>query len=457
MLKITKNKKITPFLIIILIIVTGGFKCGGPPEGLTPGKPKPITLEYWKVHEDSFNISPLVEQYQSLHPHINIRYRNFTAQEYEDELLRAFAEDRGPDIFSIHTTWLREYQPLIVPLPPTTTVEYQIEKGTVKKETYTELRTKKTISLRDLKILFPDVVFDNQVINSQIYGLPLSIDTLALFYNRDLLNNVGITAPPKTWDQFKNQVVQLTKQDQKGNIIQAGAAIGTADNINRSTDILSLLMLQNGTQMTDARGFATFNEVPEGYTREVKPSVEALNFYTSFASPAKQVYTWNTKMPNSLEAFMSGQTAFFFGYAYHLPTIKAQAPKLNFDIAEVPQIGKPVNFANYWVETVSKKSQDIDEAWDFISFITTDVENNKKFIEASRKPTALRELINEQLDDLELAPFASQLITAKSWYKGKNARAAEEIFKTMIKENRLGLKSTEEIIETAATKINQTL
>ena len=457
MAKRFKNKKLYWLLAITVILVTSGFKCGAPPAGLTPGKPESITLNYWKVWEDSFNISELVELYQKEHPHIAISYRNLTAEEYENELLRAFAEDRGPDIFSINTTWMRAYQTLIQPLPPEIKIQYVIQKGTIKKETFTELRTLKTLTLRDVKSLYPDVVYDNQVIDSQIYGLPLSIDTLALYYNRDLLNNAGITSPPKTWDEFRSQVSQLTKLDLKGNVIQAGAAIGTADNVARAADILSLLMMQDGTVMTDSRGFATFDKVPENYNRAVKPSVEALNFYTSFASPAKQSYTWNVKMPNSLQAFMSGSVAFFFGYAYHLPIIKAQAPKLNFEITEVPQVGNPVNFASYWAETVSKKSKHLDEAWDFILFITANSENNKKFLERSQKPTALRMLIDAQKDDLELAPFANQLISSRSWYKGKNASAAEKIFNSMINDDILGNLPTANIIDLGVNKINQTL
>jgi multiple sugar transport system substrate-binding protein len=450
------SKIISVLAIIFLVLILTGFKCGGPPAGLIPGKPQPITLNYWRVYGESSNLQDLIALYQQQHPQVTINYRNFTPEEYEDELLNALAEDRGPDIFSIQTTWLRKYQSKILPLPPTLTIPYQVESGTIKKETYTQMRTQKTISLLDLRNLFPDVVTDNQVINGQIYGLPLSIDTLALYYNRDLLNNAGISSPPKTWDEFREDVIKLTKQDTKGNIIQAGAAIGTADNVVRSSDILGLLMMQNGTPMTNEQGYATFNQVPQGYGRAGSPGLEALNFYTSFASPATQAYTWNSKMPSSLESFENGKTAFFFGYAYQIPIIKTQAPKLNFEIAPVPQISNPINFANYWVETVSKKSAHQNEAWDFILFITTNKNNNKIFLSKAHLPTALRELISSQLDDLELSAFASQILTAKSWYKGKNAQAAEQIFKDMINQNLEGAMPAEQIINLAVSKINQT-
>ncbi|MBN1326024.1 extracellular solute-binding protein [Candidatus Falkowbacteria bacterium] len=451
-----KTTKIIIFFLLAALLVTSGFKCGGPPAGLTLGKPQPVTLEYWKVFEESSDVQDLISAYQKEHPHIVINYRNFTYDEYEKQLVRALAEDRGPDIFSINTTWMREYQSLISPLPATVTIAYQVTKGTIKKETYTEMRTKKTLTLRDVKALFPDVIYDNQVINDQIYGLPLSIDTLALYYNRDLLNNAGISNPPTNWDEFREDVIKLTKQDSKGNIIQSGAAIGTATNVARSPDIISLLMMQNGTPMTDSNGYATFNQKPTGYQRELPPAAEALNFYNGFASPATQSYTWNENLPNSLESFMSGKTAFFFGYAYNLSTIKARAPKLNFEIAKMPQVGTPINFANYWTETVSKKSKNQNEAWDFIIFMTTNEEMNKTYLQKSRLPIALRNLIITQTDDLELAPFADQILTSRSWYKGKDAEASDKILEEMISGNLEGILKTNEIVSLAVQKINQT-
>ncbi|OGY41448.1 MAG: hypothetical protein A2Y82_00850 [Candidatus Buchananbacteria bacterium RBG_13_36_9] len=456
--KFLHNKKLVIVIVIVIVLITTGAMCQQLPENLKEGKPQPITLQYWKVFEESYNVGDLLADYQKLHPYVSINYRNFTAEEYENGLIRAFAEDRGPDIFSVHTKDMNKYKNLLTPMPAQINLQYQIQRGTLKKEIFTETRSQNTLTIKDLRTLFPEVVYNNQVIDGQIYGLPLSIDTLVLFYNRDLLNNAGIINPPKTWDQFSEQVFKLTKTDIRGEIIQSGAAIGTADNVSRYFDILSLLMLQNGTIMANDQGVAMFNQIPPNYARSIKPGTEALNFYASYASPANQVYTWNDFMPNSLTAFMSGKTAFMLGYAYNIPTIKAQAPKLSFGIAPAPQIAQPaVNYANYWAEAVSKKSQHQDEAWDFIIFITTNADSNKKFLEKSRKPCALKSLIESQADDIELSAFGTQLLTAKSWYKGRNSAKAEEVFGQMINQTLEGIMTPEEIINFGAAKINQTL
>lgn len=148
-----------------------------------------------------------------------------------------------------------------------------------------------------------------------------------------------------------------------------------------------------------------------------------------------------------------------FGYAYHLPQIKAQAPKLNFSVAKLPQIeGNPssINFANYWVETVSNKSKNTDAAWDFVQFITK-AEQAKLFLNQVKRPTALRSLINEQINDIDVGTFAEQVLTAKSWYKGADAEAAEKIIGEMIDSAVAGQDELNNIINLGARKVQQTI
>jgi len=341
---------------------------------------------------------------------------------------------------------------------------FPVVKGTIKKEVIPELRTTNSLSLKDLKDNFVDVVSHDVILkDGNIYGLPLSVDTLALYYNKDLFNNAGISKPPIYWNkEFLQDVKKLTKQDPKKGLIQSGVALGGSTNINRFSDILSVLMMQNGVIMMDESGQVLFHTIPEiAKTSDYNPGVAALNFYADFANPAKESYAWNSEMPNSLEMFISGNLAMMFSYSYDLATIKARAPKLNFSVAKLPQIeGNPptnINFANYWVEVVSKKSQHQNEAWDFIQFITRE-EQVKSYLEKTKRPTALRSLVNEQKNNNELSVFSDQVLTAKSWYKGKNVQAAEDAIAEMIDIiTRNTGEKIKNVLETAASKVQQTI
>lgn len=459
------NFKLGILIIILLILTTSGFGCK---ITLFPNKEyqeatKPINLNWWGVWETNDDVAELINGFQAIHPTIKINYRKLRFEDYEQELLEAFAEDRGPDLFSLPTTWLNKYQTKILPEPASITLPYQELKGTIKKELITTVKKEATLTFNQLNEKFVDVVAKDVVINKEIYGLPLNLDTLVLYYNRDLFNNFGIATPPKNWTEFAEATKKLTLINQENEIVQAGAAIGTAKNIPRAIDILSILMMQNGSQMTNETGQIIFNQIPLNSPDPLyNPGVEALKFYTDYANPSKVVYTWNNDQPDALEAFTSGKTAMFFGYSYHYPMIKNLAPKLNFSLTNLPQIensSTAYNFANYWVVTTAKKSAYPDAAWGFINYaIQSDV--NQQFLEKTQRPTAQRDLIeiqlaNEQLPHLKI--FASQILTAKSWYHGREPLLAEKYFGEMIDNVVSGTKTPLEAINLAVQQINTTL
>lgn len=451
--------KITLLFLVALIIPATGFSC----KWVSPQEKallEPVELTWWGVFDDPQNFSEIIADYKMLHPHIKITYRKLKLEEFEAELLNALAEDRGPDIFMIQNTWVTKYLQKIEPLPNKTKMAYEVRKKSlgIKEETLIEIKETPSLTPAQIKNDFVDVVSEDVVRENEIYGLPLSIDTLVLFYNRDLLNNAGIPLPPNNWLILQENIKKLTYQDQNGNLIQSGIALGTANNIERATDILSLLMEQNGAIMTNDRS-VTFGAIPPGLPdRTYNPGPEALRFYTDFASPSKEVYTWNETFPNSIDAFAEGRTAMVFGYNYHIPYLEAKRQgKLNYAIAKMPQIeGRPeINFANYWVQAVSKKSKHKNEAWDFVQFISKKNEA-KKYLKKTSKPTALRALIEEQISDDNLKIFAEQLLTSRSWYQGNNAEAMENAFKEMIETFRK-TDDLKDAINVAIQKIQQTL
>jgi multiple sugar transport system substrate-binding protein len=419
--------KIIIFIIVLLFILglaTVFFGCRE-----SPGKK--VTLEFWGVFDDSDIYQPLIDDFNREYPNITIKYTKKTYQDYEKDLLETMAAGRGPDIFMLHNTWLPRYQDKIWPV------------------------SSKLITLKEFQESFVDVAVDDFVLGGDIWAIPLYVDTLALYYNKDIFNTVGIPEPPETWEEFMADVEKLTIRDTRGNIIRAGAAIGTARNVNRSTDILSLLMLQSGTQMVDQeKTKATFDRSVSLEGMTFYPGERALQFYTDFANPLKSVYTWNTRMHYSIDAFYEGQTAMMFNYSYHLPTIRAKSPYLNFAVAPLPQIKTSevdVNYANYWGLTVSKNSEAAEQAWRFIVWLSQK-ENTKKYLEAAKKPTARRDLIAWQKDDLDLGVFARQALTAHSWYQ-VDSSAIETILADMIESVVLGEATVKEAINKAAAQV----
>lgn len=409
-------------LIVIVVILINPFK---------EKAAAPVTLEFWSVFDDSIVYQPLLAKYRELYPNVTINYHKKNVSSYEKELVDALAAGRGPDIFSIHNSWLPKHKEKMAAAPET------------------------LIAPSRFNEVFVDVAGQDFIYENKIYALPLSVDSLALFYNKDLFNSAGLTSAPKTWTEFNSAVEKLTKRDVKNNIIQAGAALGTAKNINRSTDILTALMLQSGATMVNKdKTEAAFNQSLSSSGENFNPGRQALTFYTNFANPTLKVYTWNGLQHYSIDAFVEGQTAMMLNYAYQLPTVRARASHLNFGVAALPQISatsKKITFANYWAQAVNQGSVNQAAAWQFLAWLSSQ-ENSREYLSATEKPAARRDLVEEQKTETDLGVFAQQSLYAKSWWEIDNL-AIEGIFANMIESVVGGSATVADALSRASTQV----
>jgi multiple sugar transport system substrate-binding protein len=414
-------KKISKlFLGFSAIFLLGGcgFKSAAP-EGYQ------VDLEVWGVFDDSDAYQEIISAYQEMNPYVNIEYRKLQPENYEEELLQALAANKGPDIFMLRNAWVAPFQDKIEPAP----------------EKYTE---------KAYREAFVDVVAGDFIgSDNKIYGAPLSVDSLALYYNKDLFNAAGIATPPATWEQLAADVELLTKLGSTGNFEQSGVALGTAMNINRSTDVFSAIMFQLGGEPGEPSRVDLSNEE----TRK------AMEFYTQFANIRSPLYSWNSSQHYSIDSFYEGTLAMMINYSWQYPTIKQKNAKLNIGIAPLPQFASGIqsNVANYWgfavtrnKEYVSKDTTKEDtmtqekytklrrhEAWQFLRYMTypepdkvVTLENGltgttkdfplsldatAKYLEITKKPAARRDLIDVQKQDVILGPFATGNLLAKHW------------------------------------------
>jgi len=425
-----KGKVIILGLLGVVFIATGlGCKNSVKKSDITP-----VTLEYWGVFENAKDIQKLTAPYSARHPNVHIKYRNFREDEYKQKLLEAWALGQGPDLFMIPAPRIREFKRFITPMPAEMTAPVQYESGTLKKETITELRTYKGYTPKQVQDKFLDTVATDVVIDNQVWGLPYTVDILSVFYNKDVLKSNNIPLPAQTWQDVIAQAQRISRVDADGNFVQSTIALGTSNNIPSIFDIVSTIMMQIGIEMGGEKG-PIFQTNPE--------TLNALQFYLSFAQEGLQNYSWNESMTGALEAFTAGKLAYFIGYPYHADVIKSTNPKLNW--AVIPMF-KPENadlspiYANYWVTVVAKpiesSAKDKREATLACQYLleATDARNVQALLNnpANPRTTALRELVSAQQGDPIKGPYAHNLLNAATWYRGYNFIRAEEAFEEMI-------------------------
>lgn len=457
-----KNLSRSPFyisLVILAAISLSGAVCKGGSSAAKDKLAQPVALVWWGVNSNSAATNEIINDYKNLHPNISVNYRQFRPEEFETALLRALAAQKGPDIITLPNSSLRAWQDYLEPLPPTITLPFIQMTGFIKKEPEAVLQTGNTMTLDALRETFVDVVPQDVIIDNKIYGLPLNLDTLIVYYNRDLLNAAGFAQPPATWTEFKEAVEKITRINKQGRLLQNGVAMGEADNVTYAADILTALMLQNGTQMTDPSGTrATFNQQTQQGGEAYSPGADAVRFYTDFANPSKETYSWSREEPQVLKAFASGKLGFMFGYWRDYNTIKTQTPGINLNVANFPQIDnttRPTYYANYFVQAVTKQSKYLNEAWGLLHFVAR-AEEAEKYLNSAKQPSAHRQFYQTQTQDQELALPAKQLLTAKSWYHGFNPKEAEKTMLELIRQVNSGT-TISQALEFAAQKVTQTL
>ncbi len=370
-----------PLLVIVVLLILGAggyFWWQNQDSPLAPGQETQIT--YWGLWEPESVMAGLIEEFEKENPRIKINYTQQNVIDYRQRLQSALASGTGPDIFRIHNTWLPMFINDLAPVPPDLVQSLSLETN------------------------YYPVVRESWFSQGNFYGLPLMFDSLALFYNKTIFAENQLS-PPQDWDQFRQIANQLTVRDENGRILQAGAAMGAASNVDHWSDILGLMMIQNGAQIAGPYGV---------------DAQQALDFFMVFS---RQDQVWDETLPNSTRAFAGGKLALFFAPSWRIININELNPDLEFGVVPVPQLPgrEAVTWATFWVEGVSVRSEKQAAAWKFLEFLSTK-ESLERIFKAGSQVHYIGQLypridMADQLkSDPLLAPFIEQGQDAKSWY-----------------------------------------
>lgn len=410
--------------LLLAAVTLTGAACVRQPAG--PG-PK---LVVWGPLDDTETLRPLLDAFaasQRRSGRVEIEYKKVSPlDQYEERLRTALAEGRGPDVFLVHASWIPRWLGTMLPAPD------------------------EVVTARQVREEFVQTVAEDAIVNNRIAGLPLFVDSLALYVNRDLLNAAGIARPPSTWTEAQSVVRRTTRFNPReaAQIDQHGITLGAARNVNRAPDILSVLMLQNlgDAPMVQDDGTMAFG----GDQR----AIEALRFFTSFSNPGKDIYTWTLTSDYSLDAFAEGEAALMLNYSYHRPTLRLKNPRLNFALAPLPQVnpGSPVTYASSWAFAVSRTTPNPLPAWQLIRFLTGE-EQARAYLKSSGYPPARRDLVDEFKSDPELGVFAEQSLTARTWRQPDN-RVVDRVFAEAIDAVVSGRDTEEGALRRAAEQID---
>ena len=331
------------FMVLVFILLIGGLIAGGRFIMKVLAGSKEVTINYWGLWENDATVRSVIADFEAKNPKIKVAYTKQSPRQYRERLSAAIERDEGPDVFRFHNTWVAMIAKDLAPIPKT------------------------VITPADFASSFYPVASNDLVAGTTIYGIPLMIDGLGLYINEELFAKAGVSEPV-TWEDVLTIVPRLTVKE--GTTITTSAiALGTTGNVENWSDILGLMMLQNGANLVGLSG---------------KEAEETLLFYRKFADPVDPMYTWNETLDNSIYAFAIGKTAMMLAPSWRAFDIKQISPDLRFKIVPVPQLpGNTVSWASYWVKEC-RKSKLQRQAFTFLQYLTSPEVATKLYSEAAK-------------------------------------------------------------------------
>lgn len=370
---------------LLVFVISKIFGTKSTPKSSSSGQT--ITLTYYGLWEPSSVMKPVIDEFEKQNPGIKISYQLQSPQDYQDRVKTALEGQNSPDIVRLHSTWLPLFAKNLFPSPVN------------------------SVSATEISTNFFPIVVKTLVSGTQVYGVPITMDGLALYMNTAMFQQKSLL-PPKTWSDVLDAAKALKEVDPlTGKLTRAGIALGNTSNVDHWPDIVSLMLLQAGVKLTDPKG------------TEVSTTIQ---YYTDFETKHR---VWDDTLPPSTVAFANEKVAMIIAPTWRAPEIKAINPSLSWQTISVPQLpdSDAVNWTSFWFEAVGKNSKHPQEAWKFVSFLASAKAQQLLFDTATADREFPQLPANKAIASLAqgnpfLAPFITSLDTARTFYTAGNTR-----------------------------------
>lgn len=164
---------------VLAALLVGG--CGSAPDGTQ-------VVEFWGLGREGEVVSELVPAFERENPGVRIDVQQIPWTAAHEKLLTSFVGEATPDIAQLGNTWIPEF----VALGALERLDSRVARSS---------------------IVSPDAYFEGiwqtNVVEGGVYGIPWYVDTRVLFYRTDLLGMVGYEEPPGTWEEWLDAMEKL--------------------------------------------------------------------------------------------------------------------------------------------------------------------------------------------------------------------------------------------------------
>jgi multiple sugar transport system substrate-binding protein len=307
---------------------------------LAPTMAQAVEIKYWQyIYPTRVTaMDQLIQNFEKANPDITVKQTTFPYDDYQTKVIAAHAAGNGPDVLQFYYGWLDKFQKggVLQPLDPAVFPTDKIESD-----------------------FFPIVSAIKR--DGKYYGLPTAVRSLALFYNKNLLDAAGITTPPQTNDELVSDAKKIVQTDGSGNMTIEGMAMDFSGQDHEWWR--EVLVRQDGGVPYDDKGNVAYDD---------DAGLKALSWYTDLQTKDKvgQVGFMDTGQA----AFQSGHAAFTIDGTFRIGTFKP-ITDFTWGVIELPAnaAGTRSNFASYFANGIgsSATGEKKAAAEKFLQYITS--------------------------------------------------------------------------------------
>jgi multiple sugar transport system substrate-binding protein len=257
--------------------------------GCKPASTDRTTVSFWAMGREGEVVSQLLPEFERRHPRIHVELQQLPWTAAHEKLLTAFAGDALPDICQLGNTWIPEFAALdaLDPLDQRVAASAAIEKADY----------------------FPGI-WDTNVIEGALLGVPWYVDTRLLFYRKDLLAEAGFAEAPKDWSSWHEAMRAIKrKAGDKGYAILLP--------LDEFEPLLQLAIQQDDPLLRDDGTRGNFESA--GFR-------EAFDFYTSMFREELAPRMSDTQISNVWNEFANGLFAFYITGPWNIGEFKRRLP-----------------------------------------------------------------------------------------------------------------------------------
>lgn len=371
---------------------------------------------------------------------LTVTYVQKDSDTYMEELTNALASGTGPDLYMLRQDYAipQESRVRLMPYVGDSSV---------------------AISAETFRQIFADSA-EPFLAPGGLIGIPLLIDPLVLYWNRDILNSNGFAKPPQYWDELHDMASALTKKTETGAVTRATIPFGQFRNVNNAKNVLSMLIMQAGGQIVNRNSEGALEPALSNASEgAAQATLAAARFFTEFADPSKPDYTWNASLPEARKSFIAGNLALYIGLASEKELIEQANPNLNFSVAPIPQrrnAQRSIDAGFTYAFAIPRTSKNPAGARQ-VAFILAQRSYAKLFSDAIGIPSARRDLLGKlAAADPEPTVEMKQAIIVRSW-PDPDPQKTGEIFRAMIEDTVNGSLIVAEAIQRADQQLAEVM